>query len=286
METVLKLAIQKSGRLSEKSQGLLKEAGLKFNNYGQNLTTRVKNFPIEILFLRDDDIPGYVQDGTAHLGIIGENGLLEKGGDLPVTKRLDFARCRLSIAVPKTAQYSGVKDLDGKKIATSYPVILQNYLDQNGVKASIHEISGSVEIAPAIGLADAICDLVSTGSTLMSNGLKEVEVILESEAVLIANQNLNAEQQGILDQLLFRIEAVHTAQNFKYISLNAPKEAVEDITRILPGMKAPSVLPLATEGWVSVHTVVNENDFWQVVEKLREAGGSGILVSNIEKMIL
>jgi ATP phosphoribosyltransferase len=283
---MIRLAIQKSGRLSEDSLNLIRECGISFINSSLKLKTEATNFPLEILFLRDDDIPGYVADGVADIGIVGENVLVEEGREELQVQKLGFSRCRLSIAVPKNETFDNISALEGKNIATSYPNLLQTYLSGEGVKAHIHTISGSVEIAPSIGLADAICDIVSSGSTLISNGLREVQTVFRSEAVLIAHQNLNHEKQQILNQLLFRIDAVRKAQKAKYILLNAPNHAIPHIKSLLPGMKAPSILPLAEEGWSSVHSVVNEDDFWEIIEKLREAGAQGILVVPIEKMIL
>jgi ATP phosphoribosyltransferase len=283
---MIRLAIQKSGRLSEDSLDLIRECGISFINSSLKLKTEATNFPLEILFLRDDDIPGYVADGVADIGIVGENVLVETGLQDLLMQRLGFSKCRLSIAVPKSAEYNSVRDLDGKNLATSYPNLLQSFLDEHGVKAHIHTISGSVEIAPSIGLADAICDIVSSGSTLISNGLREVERVFKSEAVLIASRSLSAEKTQILDQLLFRIKSVQKAQKAKYILLNAPNHAIDTIKALLPGMKSPSILPLADEGWSSVHSVVNEDDFWEIIEKLKEAGAQGILVVPIEKMIL
>jgi ATP phosphoribosyltransferase len=281
----LSIAIQKSGRLSEQSLELLKESGIKLANGNRKLLSAARNFPMEAVFLRDDDIPQYVFDKVTDVGIVGENVVLEKGHDLQIIERLGFARCRLSIALPKSEAYSGIGDLDGKRIATSYPQILGTFLHENHLDCEIHEISGSVEIAPGIGLADAIFDIVSTGSTLISNGLREVEVVMESEAVLVANKSLSRELQQILDKLLFRMRAVQKSKNNKYILLNAPNENLEDITAVIPGMKSPTIMPLAEEGWSSVHSVLNENDFWEVIDKLQEHGAQGILVIPIEKMI-
>jgi ATP phosphoribosyltransferase len=283
---MLKIAIQKSGRLYEESVKLLKECGIQLNNGHKQLKTVAENFPLEIYFLRDDDIPQYVYDGVADIGIVGENVLLEKEKDIDLVFRLGFGKCRLSIAVPKSLSYKSVDDLKGLKIASSYAGILQKYLDENKIDAEIHEISGSVEIAPGIGLADAICDLVSSGSTLFTNGLKEVEVILQSEAVLAANKNLSAENVVLLEKLLMRINSVKTAKNNKYIMLNAPNEQLKNIFSLLPGMKSPTVVPLAETGWSSVQSVVNENDFWEVIEKLKGYDAQGILVLPIEKMIV
>lgn len=283
---MLKIAIQKSGRLYEDSMKLLKECGIQLNNGNKQLKTVAENFPLEVFFLRDDDIPQYVFDNVADIGIVGENVLLEKNKDISLVHRLGFGKCRLSIAVPKSFKYKSNEDLQGLKIATSYAGILKKYLKKNKIDAEIHEISGSVEIAPGIGLADAICDLVSSGSTLFTNNLKEAEVILKSEAVLTANKNLSAENRALLEKLLLRINAVKTAKNNKYIILNAPNRQLKNIEAVLPGMKSPTVTPLATEGWSSVQSVVNENDFWEVIEKLKKYEAEGILVLPIEKMIV
>lgn len=282
----LKIAVQKSGRLSEDSLKLIKECGIKFSNGKGKLKAVSDNFPLEFLFLRDDDIPGYVEDGVADVGIVGENVLVEKGKDVSLIKKLGFSRCRLSIGVDRNWDFKSIKELEGKNIATSYPKILGDYLKANNVSADIHEISGSVEIAPSIGLAEAVCDIVSSGSTLLSNGLKETEVIMKSEAVLIAGKQLTPEKQQILEKLLFRINAVQEGKKNKYILLNAPNDAIDTIISLLPGMKSPTILPLAMEGWSSLHSVVREDDFWEVIEKLKEAGAQGILVSPIEKMIV
>ncbi|HEY9489315.1 MAG TPA: ATP phosphoribosyltransferase [Chryseosolibacter sp.] len=286
METLLRIAIQKSGRLQEGSLELLRESGLSFSNGRDQLKTQARNFPVEVLFLRDDDIPQYVEDKVADIGIVGENIFVEKHKSNELVKRLDFAKCRLSIAVPRSDTYEGVKSLEGKNIATTYPNIVKQFLAKHNVKAGIHEISGSVEIAPGIGLADAICDIVSTGSTLLSNGLKEVEVVMQSEAVVIAGNDLSVEKQAILDKLLFRIGAVQKARNSKYILLNCPNEAIEKITSVIPGMKSPTIIPLARPGWSSLHSVVDENDFWERIDQLRSFGAEGILVVPIEKMIV
>jgi ATP phosphoribosyltransferase len=283
---MLKIAIQKSGRLYEDSIKLLKECGIELNNGNKQLKAVAFNFPLEVYFLRDDDIPQYVYDGVADIGIVGENVLLEKNKDIDIAYRLGFGRCRLSIAVPKAVQYSSIEDLRGLKIATTYSTILQQYLNEKKIEAEIHEISGSVEIAPGIGLADAICDLVSSGSTLFTNGLKEVEVILQSEAVLSANKNLSDEKRLILEKLLLRINSVKTAKNNKYILLNAPNHQLKNIFSLLPGMKSPTVVPLVEEGWSSIQSVVNENDFWEVIEKLKQFDAEGIIVIPIEKMIV
>jgi ATP phosphoribosyltransferase len=286
MNSVLRIAIQKSGRLQEDSLKLLKESGLQFSNGRDQLKAQVRNFPIELLFLRDDDIPQYIEDRVADAGIVGENVWIEKQKQNQLIKRLDFAKCRLSIAVPRSENYTGVQYLKGKNIATSYPTIVQQFLAKHKIEAGIHEISGSVEIAPGIGLADAICDIVSTGSTLLSNGLKEVEVVMQSEAVLIATPELEKSKQAILEQLLFRIQAVQLAKNNKYILLNCPNESIEKITSVIPGMKSPTILPLGREGWSSLHSVVDENDFWEKIGQLKSLGAEGILVIPIEKMIL
>lgn len=286
MEKRLRIAVQKSGRLSEVSMELLAECGISIKNGKGALVAAASNFPIDILYLRDDDIPQYVEDGTADLGILGENVLEESGVQVNIAKRLDFSKCRLSLAIPKGAAYDGIEYFHQKRIATSYPNILKKFLAANGLTADVHNISGSVEIAPNIGLADAICDIVSSGSTLLSNGLKEVAVIFQSEAVLISNPNLDTEGVSILDKLLFRLNAVMTARNNKYIVLNAPNEAVADIIRVLPGMKSPTVVPLAKEGWSALHSVLSEDQFWDVIGELKAAGAQGILVVPIEKMIL
>jgi ATP phosphoribosyltransferase len=282
----LRIAIQKSGRLSEDSLLLIKECGISFKNGIGALKAEATNFPMEFLLLRDDDIPGYVADGVADIGIVGENVLAEKQRDVIVAHKLGFSKCRLSIAIPKNETYEGIHQLQGKRIATSYPKILRNFLHDNNVQAEIHEISGSVEIAPSIGLADAICDIVSSGSTLFTNGLKEVQPIFQSEAVLIRRPDMPKELSALLAKFLFRIRSVQAARNNKYILLNAPETKVEAIKLLIPGMKSPSILPLAEPGWVSMHSVINENDFWEVIEKLQAEGAQGILVIPIEKMIL
>jgi ATP phosphoribosyltransferase len=286
MEERLRIAVQKSGRLSDSSIKLIRECGIHFNNGKGKLKAVSANFPAEFLFLRDDDIPGYVEDGVADIGIVGENVMLEKEKDVSLIKKLGFSRCRLSLAISRDKAYGGVQDFEGMNIATSYPKILQRFFDQKGVKAHLHEISGSVEIAPSIGLADAVCDIVSSGSTLLSNGLKEVEVILQSEAVLIAHKGISEARSKALNQLLFRMDAVQRGSSNKYVLLNAPAESTEEIIRILPGMRSPTVLPLAMEGWNSIHSVIREDEFWEVIEKLKEAGAEGILVVPIQKMIL
>ena len=284
---MLTLAIQKSGRLSEKTVKLLHECGIVFENGGSSkLKSKASNFPMQILYLRDDDIPECVADGIADIGIVGENVYQEKKRPLKIVERLGFARCRLSIAVPKSMEYDNAGDLNGLNIATSYPNILKSFLDKEKIAAKIHEISGSVEIAPGIGLADAIFDIVSTGSTLLSNGLREVETVMRSEAVLVAAENLLTAKQDLLDKLLFRIRAVQTAGNRKYILLNAPTERIDEICTLLPGMKSPTIMPLSTEGWSSIHSVIEEDEFWEKIEALKIAGAQGILVIPIEKMIL
>jgi ATP phosphoribosyltransferase len=281
----LKIAIQKSGRLSENSHKLLEESGIKFSNGTSVLKTRASNFPVEILFLRDDDIPQYVEQQVADIGILGENMVLEKNKDVSVLEQLGFAQCRLSLAIRKEESYPGLQYFNNKRVATSYPRLLADYFTQNNIKAEIEEISGSVEIAPGIGLADAVCDIVSSGSTLMTNGLREVTTILRSEAVIIGNKKLSDEKKAILDRLLFRIRAVKNARENKYILLNAPEESIQEICRILPGMKSPTILPLAEKGWCSLHSVVKEDEFWERIDQLKSAGAEGILVIPIEKMI-
>ncbi|MCX7637622.1 MAG: ATP phosphoribosyltransferase [Cyclobacteriaceae bacterium] len=283
---MLRLAVQKSGRLQEGSLNLLKESGLHFSNGKDQLKTPALNFPVELLFLRDDDIPQYVEDGVADAGIVGENIFLEKQKAGELVKRLGFARCRLSVAIPRNEEYTGTAWLTGKNIATSYPNLVRKFLQDKNISAGIHEISGSVEIAPGIGLADAICDLVSSGSTLLSNGLKEAETILHSEAILIANKYLSSDKRDLLNQLVFRFEAVQKAQRNKYILLNCPNDSIEAIINILPGMKSPTILPLALPGWSSLHSVVDEDDFWNKIDQLKKLGAQGILVIPIEKMIV
>ena len=282
----LKIAIQKKGRLSETSHKLLEECGIKFSNGVDVLKTEAVNFPVEILFLRDDDIPQYVEQNVADIGILGENIVFEKKKDVAILDQLGFAHCRLSLAIPKEESFTGPEYFMNKKIATSYPKLLGDYLNENNIKAEIEEISGSVEIAPGIGLADAVCDIVSSGSTLMTNGLREVVTILKSQAVLISNKNLDEHKQNILNKLLFRIRAVKNAKENKYILLNAPLEALPQICKILPGMKSPTILPLEEKGWCSIHSVVKEDEFWDRINQLKKAGAEGILVIPIEKMIL
>ena len=282
----LKIAIQKSGRLHEESVKLLNDCGIGVKNGNSQLKSVADDFPLEAYFLRDDDIPQYVEDGVAHVGIVGENVVFEKNKSVDIVESLGFSRCRLSIAVKKTDDYNGEKFLEGKKIATSYPFLTQKFLNENKIKAEIHEISGSVELAPGIGLADVVCDLVSSGSTLFMNGLREVQTILQSQAVLIKTRGLDGQLERILDQLLFRIRAVRKAKRNKYVLLNAPNDNLEKIISLLPGVKSPTVLPLAESGWSSVHSVLNENEFWEIIEKLKGAGAQGILVVPIEKMIV
>lgn len=282
----LKIAVQKNGRLSEKSLELLKNCGIKLQNGARVLKSTASNFPIEVLFLRDDDIPQYVEQGIADIGILGQNEVWEKQKDVAELKTLGFAGCRLSLAIPKEQDYDGIKSFTGKRIATSYPNVLSNFFKEQNISVTIEEIGGSVEIAPGIGLADGIMDIVSTGSTLLMNGLKEVETVAKSEAVLISNKKLSSEKSVILDQLLFRIDAVQQSRENKYILLNAPNTQLSAITQILPGMKSPTVLPLAKDGWSSLHSVIQEDDFWNVIDQLKNAGAEGILVVPIEKMIL
>lgn len=286
MEQIIRIAVQKSGRLSDDSLALIKECGIKFYNGTGKLKSTSTNFPIEFLFLRDDDIPGYVADGVADLGIVGENELVEKDKDVQTLKKLGFSKCRLSLAIPKGQEYHGISFFEGKNIATSYPKILGDYLNAKGINADIHEISGSVEIAPSIGLAEGICDIVSSGSTLMMNGLKEVEEIFKSEAVLIANNQLDDWKKAIVDKLLFRMNAVQKGKSSKYVLMNVPNASIDKIIKLIPGMRSPTILPLAEEGWSSVHSVLNEDQFWEHIEELRAAGAEGILVVPIEKMIL
>ncbi len=286
MNEVLRIAIQKKGRLFDKSIGLLRDCGISVSKGSGKLFARASNFPIEVLYLRDDDIPKYVEEGVADVGIVGENVLMEKGNMDLVVEQLGFSKCRLSLAVRRELDYEGVGFFEGKKIATSYPKILQGYLEANGVNAEIEEISGSVEIAPGIGLAEGVCDIVSSGSTLLSNGLKEVEVVMKSQAVLMVNEALSGEKQTILDRLLFRIKSVQKARKNKYILLNVPNDKVAEISQLIPGMKSPTVLPLADSGWSSLHSVVPEDEFWEVIDELKKLGAEGILVVPIEKMVL
>lgn len=283
---MIRIAVQSKGRLYEDTMNLLKEAGIKIGNSKRTLLVKSSNFPVEILYLRDDDIPQTVASGVADLGVVGENELLEKGEDVDVAKRLGFSSCRLSLAIPKSVEYSGVEWFNGKKIATSYPNILNDYMRKTGISMDLHVITGSVEIAPSIGLADGICDIVSSGSTLISNNLKEVEEVMRSEALLISNKQLTEEKKAILSELIFRIDAVKSAEDKKYVLMNAPTNKVNEITSILPGVKSPTIMPLATDGWSSIHTVLDEKCFWEIIGQLKSLGAEGILVLPIEKMIL
>ena len=283
---MIRIAVQSKGRLNEDTMTLLAEAGIKIPSSKRTLLVQSPNFPIEVLYLRDDDIPQSVATGVADLGIVGENEFVERAESADIVRRLGFSRCRLSLAIPKAVDYPGVSWFEGRKIATSYPGILNNYLRERGVNADVHVITGSVEISPGIGLADAIFDIVSSGSTLVSNNLREVEVVMQSEAVLIANKQLSDEKRAILSDLLFRIEAVKAAEDKKYVLMNVPTERLNDIINVLPGAKSPTVMPLATPGWNSVHTVIDEKRFWEVISQLKALGAQGILVIPIEKMIL
>lgn len=282
----LKVAIQKSGRLKDDSLLLLKECGISVDGSASSLIVPSTNFPIDVLYLRNSDIPQYLEDGVADVAIIGENTLIEAEKSITNELSLGFSKCRVSIALPKGQQYGGMSDLNGKKLATSYPNTVRSFLKKNGISAEIHEISGSVEIAPNLGLADAICDIVSSGSTLFTNGLKEVEVLFTSEACLASSPVLDSEGRDILNKLLFRIRAVLEAKNKKYVLLNTPNEKINDIISILPGMKSPSIIPLATPGWSSLHSVIDEHEFWEIIDSLRSAGAQGILIVPIEKMII
>jgi ATP phosphoribosyltransferase len=283
---MIRLAIQKSGRLSEGTLELLRDCGISVQNGTSSLKCMASNFPMEVLFLRDDDIPQYVSDGVADIGILGQNVVVEKAKNIREVLPLGFSKCRLSLAISKGDEYTGLQWFNGKNIATSYPKLLSDYLQKHGITAAIHEISGSVEIAPGIGLAEGICDIVSSGSTLFSNGLKEVEVVFRSEAVLVSGGDLSAEKQQLLDKLIFRINAVKASRNNKYVLLNAPNDRLQDIIKVLPGMKSPTILPLAEEGWSSVHSVMSEDRFWEVIDALKEAGAQGILIVPIEKMVV
>jgi ATP phosphoribosyltransferase len=282
----LRIAVQKSGRLNEDSMRILKDIGISIDNGKDQLKASARNFPVEVFYLRNGDIPQYLKDGVVDAAIIGENVLIEKGNGINVVEKLGFSACRVCIAVPKSVKYSSINDLEGKRIATSYPNTVQNYLDANGVKANLHIINGSVEIAPNIGLADAICDIVSSGSTLFKNNLKEVDTILKSEAVLAVSPVLSEEKQAILDKIQFRIQSVLKGRDSRYVLLNAPNNKIQDIINVLPGMKSPTVLPLAEEGWSSVHSVISKNAFWDVIDELKANGAQGILVCPIEKMVL
>lgn len=283
---MLRIAVQSKGRLFDETMALLTESDIKLSTSKRTLLTQASNFPVEVLFLRDDDIPQAVASGVADLGIVGENEFLEKKEKADLVRRLGFSKCRLSLAIPKDIPYNGLEWFNGKKIATSYPVILQDFLNAKGIKAEIHVITGSVEIAPGIQLADAIFDIVSSGSTLVINSLKEVEVVMKSEALLIGNPEMGEEKREILKELLFRFEAVKAAEDKKYILMNAPNSKLDEIISVLPGMKSPTIMPLATEGWSSVHTVLDEKCFWEIIGKLKALGAEGILVLPIEKMIL
>ena len=282
---LLRIAVQAKGRLFEETMALLAESDIKLSTSKRTLLVQSSNFPVEVLFLRDDDIPQSVATGVADLGIVGENEFVEKNQDADIIKRLGFSKCRLSLALPNDIDYPGVEWFEGKKIATSYPEILASFLKEKEVTSEVHVITGSVEVAPGIGLADAIFDIVSSGSTLVSNRLKEVEVVMKSEALLIGNKELSAEKKAILEELLFRMDAVKTAEDKKYVLMNAPKDKLNDIIEVLPGMKSPTVMPLAQEGWCSVHTVLDEKRFWEIIGKLKALGAEGILVLPIEKMI-
>jgi ATP phosphoribosyltransferase len=282
----LKIAVQKSGRLHDESMDILKDIGISIDNGKDQLKASARNFPLEVFYLRNGDIPQYLKDGVVDAAIIGENVLIEKGNGITIAEKLGFSKCKVSIAIPKGDKYNSIKDLDGKQIATSYPNTIQNYLDKYNIKAGLHIINGSVEIAPNIGLADAICDIVSSGSTLFKNNLKEVEVILKSEAVLAVSPILSEEKKAILNKMQFRMQSVLKGRHSKYILLNAPNDKLDDIIKVLPGMKSPTVLPLAEEGWSSVHTVISKNQFWDIIDELKSKGAQGILVCPIEKMVI
>ncbi len=283
---MIRIAIQKSGRLNEDSLQILKDCGISIDNGKDQLKASSRNFPLEVFYLRNGDIPQYLRDGVVDIAIIGENVLIEKGEDIEIAEKLGFSKCKVSLAVPKAVKYTGVQDFEGKRIATSYPNTVRNYLKKKGVCADLHIINGSVEIAPNIGLADAICDIVSSGSTLFKNNLKEVEVMLKSEAVLAVSPKISEERREILKKIQFRIRSVLKARQSKYVLLNAPNDKLDQILSLLPGMRSPTVLPLAQEGWSSVHTVINKDKFWEVIHELKEAGAEGILVCPIEKMVL
>ncbi|UAB75177.1 ATP phosphoribosyltransferase [Mesoflavibacter sp. SCSIO 43206] len=282
----LKIAIQKSGRLNEDSMKILKDVGISIDNGKDQLKASAKNFPLEVFYLRNGDIPQYLKDGVVDVAIIGENVLVEKGQDITIAEKLGFSSCKVSVAIPKGKSYNSIKDLEGKRIATSYPNTVNQFLKDNNVNANLHIINGSVEIAPNIGLADAIVDIVSSGSTLFKNNLKEVEVILKSEAVLAVSPQISTENQAVLNKLQFRLQSVLKARNSRYVLLNAPNNKVDDIINILPGMKSPTVLPLAEEGWSSLHSVIDKNDFWEIIDELKANGAEGILVCPIENMVL
>lgn len=283
---MLRIAVQSKGRLFDDTMNLLSEADIKVSASKRTLLVQSTNFPIEVLYLRDDDIPQSVASGVADIGIVGENEFVERGENAQIIDRLGFSKCRLSLAIPKKIDYTGLKWFDGKKIATSYPNILSNFMKKNGINADIHVITGSVEISPGIGLADGIFDIVSSGSTLISNNLAEVEVVMKSEALLISNWNMDEQKHQILNEMLFRFEAVRSAQDKKYVMMNAPKDKIDAITEVLPGIKSPTIIPLADENWCSIHTVLDEKRFWEIIGKLKELGAQGILVTPIEKMIL
>ena len=284
-QDMLRIAIQSKGRLNEESTAMLQEIGIKVDDSKRKFLSKVKNFPLEVLYMRDDDIPGVVANGTAGLGIVGLNEVEEKGFDVKIVKKLGFGGCRISLAIPKSVDYQGPQWFNGKRIATSYPVILKKFLAEKGIDAKVEVITGSVEIAPAAGIADAIFDIVSSGSTLVSNGLVEVETVFESEAVLISNGNLDAEEQEVLQEILFRIESEKVSKNKKYILMNLPQSSVEEAVKLLPAMRSPTVMPLAAEGWCSLHSVVDENDLWEKVRALKAIGAEGILVLDIDKII-
>lgn len=283
---MLRIAVQSKGRLYEDTMGLLKEAGIKINTARRTLLVQSSNFPLEVLYLRDDDIPECVASGVADIGIVGENEFVERCEDAVIVRRLNFSKCRISLAIPESVEYEGLEWFNGKKIATSYPNILRKFAKEKNLNIDIHTIQGSVEIAPGIGLSDGIFDIVSSGSTLISNKLKEVEVVMKSEALLIGNKKLDNEKEKILEDFLFRIKSVLIADDKKYVLMNAPSEKVSDIVKILPGIKSPTIMPLATEGWTSIHTVLDQKHFWEIVGHLKEAGAEGILVLPIEKMIM
>ncbi|MEE0997061.1 MAG: ATP phosphoribosyltransferase [Paludibacteraceae bacterium] len=283
---MLRIAVQAKGRLYEETMTMLTESSIKIESSKRTLLVQAKNFPVEVLYLRDDDIPQAVASGIADVGVVGENEFVEKGEDADVIKRLDFSKCRLSLAIPKAIDYKGVEWFNGKKIATSYPEILKDFLKKNNIDAEIHVITGSVEIAPGIGLADCIFDIVSSGGTLVSNNLKEVEVVMKSEALMIGNKNLSDDKRAILNELLFRFDSYKNAEGKKYIILNIPNDKIDDVRKLLPGMKAPTVTPLAAEGWSSMHSVIEEKTFWDIISQLKALGAEGILVVPIEKMIL
>ena len=283
---MLRIAVLSKGRLFDDTMNLLSEADIKVSASKRTLLVQSTNFPIEVLYLRDDDIPQSVASGVADIGIVGENEFVERGENAQIIDRLGFSKCRLSLAIPKKIDYTGLKWFDGKKIATSYPNILSNFMKKNGINADIHVITGSVEISPGIGLADGIFDIVSSGSTLISNNLAEVEVVMKSEALLIGNWNMDEQKHQILNEMLFRFEAVRSAQDKKYVMMNAPKDKIDAITEVLPGIKSPTIIPLADENWCSIHTVLDEKRFWEIIGKLKELGAQGILVTPIEKMIL